>query len=66
MASQYNLSMMTQLDEFDSDKFINMNFIEFLEALCRVAENMQVCHIIDDAELMEEEVIAPEVKKSWG
>jgi hypothetical protein len=37
VAVQYNLAMMTQLDEFDNDKFCNMNFIEFLDALVRVA-----------------------------
>ena len=31
---------MTQIDEFDNDKFINMNFVEFLDAIVRVAENM--------------------------
>ena len=57
--------MMTQLDEFDNDKFCNMNFVEFLDALVRVAENMQLPHIIDDAKLLETE-IEPETKKSWG
>lgn len=34
----YNLSMMTQIDELNSDRIFQMNFIEFLEALARIAD----------------------------
>lgn len=34
----YNLSMMTQEDENDSDRFIQMSFVELLEAIARLAE----------------------------
>ncbi|KAL4468590.1 hypothetical protein ABPG74_005093 [Tetrahymena malaccensis] len=34
----FNLSMMIQVDEVNNNKFINMSFVEFLEALSRVAE----------------------------
>ncbi|EAR90528.1 hypothetical protein TTHERM_00118760 (macronuclear) [Tetrahymena thermophila SB210] len=34
----FNLSIMTQIDEINNDKFINMEFIEFIEALARIAE----------------------------
>ncbi len=40
VAVQFNLAMMTQIDEFENDKFLNMNFVEFLDALVRVAENI--------------------------
>ena len=75
VASQFNLAMMTQLEELENDKFLNMSFVEFLEALVRVAENLQIPHLIDvsnalclffkDAELLQTE-IQPEVRKSWG
>ena len=34
----FNLSMMTQVDELNSDRIFQMTFIEFVEALARVAE----------------------------
>ena len=34
----YNLSMMTQIDELESDRIYQMNWIEFLEALARISE----------------------------
>jgi hypothetical protein len=34
----FNQSMMTQLDELNSDRIFQMNFLEFLEALARIAE----------------------------
>ncbi|EWS75791.1 hypothetical protein TTHERM_000118777 (macronuclear) [Tetrahymena thermophila SB210] len=34
----FNLSIMIQIDEINNNKFINMSFIEFIEALGRVAE----------------------------
>ena len=34
----YNLAMMTQVDELESDRIYQMQFIEFLEAFTRVAE----------------------------
>lgn len=39
--------MMTQLDEIENDKFLNMNFVEFLEALVRVAEKLFIPNLID-------------------
>lgn len=47
VASQFNLAMMTQLEELENDKFLNMSFVEFLEALVRVAENLQIPHLVD-------------------
>ncbi|EAS06061.2 hypothetical protein TTHERM_00853000 (macronuclear) [Tetrahymena thermophila SB210] len=34
----YSLSIMTQIDELNSDRYFQMNFDEFLEALARIAE----------------------------
>ena len=34
----YNLSMMTQVDEINSNRTFEMSFVEFLEALARIAE----------------------------
>jgi hypothetical protein len=43
----YNLSMLTQVDEIDNDRHLNMVFTEFLEALVRVAEKLEVPHLIE-------------------
>ena len=40
--------MMTQVDEIDNDKHMNMTFTEFLEALVRVAENLAIPHLMED------------------
>ena len=34
----FNLSMMVQIDELNSDRMFQMSFVEFLEALARMAE----------------------------
>ena len=34
----FNLSMMTQVDEITLNRTFEMNFIEFLEAITRIAE----------------------------
>lgn len=34
----FNLSMMTQVDELNSDRIFQMNFVEFLEAIARIAD----------------------------
>ena len=38
----FNLSMMTQVDELDSDRIFQMSFIEFLEAVARIAEKVNI------------------------
>ena len=40
--------MMTQIDEIESDKHLNMTFVEFIEALVRVAERLEIPNLIDD------------------
>ena len=39
--------MITQLDEIEKDKHINMTFVEFLEALVRVAEKLEIPNILE-------------------
>ena len=36
----FNLSIKTQINEIDNDKHIQMTFIEFLEAICRVIDKL--------------------------
>ena len=36
----YNLSVMTQVDEIHSDRHLQMRFVEFVEAICRVADKV--------------------------
>jgi hypothetical protein len=36
----WNLSMMTQKDEINHDRHLNMTLPEFIEALCRVADKL--------------------------
>lgn len=38
----YNLAMMTQVDEVNSTKILEMNYLEFLEGLARVAEQCNI------------------------
>ena len=46
IGNMYNLSMMTQVDEIEKDKHINMVFIEFLEAIVRVADKAEIPHCV--------------------
>lgn len=34
----FTMAMMTQIDELNNDRHIQMNFVEFLEAFSRIAE----------------------------
>ncbi|CAD8172456.1 unnamed protein product [Paramecium pentaurelia] len=43
----YNFSMMTQVDELTLDRNIRMTFIEFVEALGRIAERISAAPITD-------------------
>jgi hypothetical protein len=44
----YNLAMMTQVDELDSERIAEMSFVEWLEAFARVADNEALPHIAKD------------------
>ena len=46
IGNMYNLAMMTQVDEIDKDKHINMTFVEFLEAIVRVADKTEIPHCL--------------------
>ena len=63
----WNLSMMTQKDEINSDKHLNMNFTEFIEAICRVCDELEIPHLVDDADfLSEHDRNNPELIQLWG
>ena len=47
----WNLSMMTQVDEINSDKHMNMNFNEFIESIGRISEKLAIPNLIEDAKL---------------
>ena len=36
----FNLSMMTQIDEINSEKHMQMTYIEYIEAICRTADRV--------------------------
>ena len=38
--------MMTQVDEIDKDRHLSMTFVEFLEAIVRVAEKTEIPHCL--------------------
>ena len=61
--------MMTQVDELDSDRHMNMTFCEFMEGLVRVAENVAIPHLVDDyyalSEIMDGSV-SEEDKTAYG
>ena len=38
----FNLSMMTCIEEIENERHLNMNFIEFIEAIVRVAQNLEI------------------------
>ena len=41
----FNLSMMTQIDEVDSERVSEMSFVEFLEAFAHLADLVSFQHI---------------------
>jgi hypothetical protein len=62
----WNLSMMTQKDEINSDKHLNMNFSEFTEAVCRIAFKLSVPHILDDEVPDDDPYSDIEKVREWG
>lgn len=67
----WNLSMMTQVDEVYNDKHVNMNFAEFIEAICRVADKLAIPHLIEDQLLLQERtwedvVVDPELVQEFS
>jgi hypothetical protein len=63
----FNLSMMTQVDEIHISfpKHMNMNFTEFVEAISRVAEQLEIPHPLEVEEMALEEVTQEE-RERWG
>lgn len=43
VVAAFSLSMMTQVDELQSDRIFQMSFVEFLEAVARIAEVYSAC-----------------------
>lgn len=46
----YNLAMMTQKNELENDRHLNMIFVEFIEATGRVADKLSLPPLIDESE----------------
>jgi len=62
----FTLAMMTRVDEVEEDKHINMTFTEFVEAIGRVAECLEVPHPLDDDDVDEEvEAITEEQRETY-
>ena len=62
IGSQFNLAMMTHVDEITKDNHIKMFFIEFLEAVCRVAHKIKIFPNIDRYNMKYEDLRATPVK----
>ena len=39
---------MTQVDEINNDRHLNMNFTEFIEAICRVADKLSLPNVLNE------------------
>lgn len=48
LSTIFYVSIMTQVDEIEKDRHINMIFVEFVEAVIRVADKLEIPHVIDD------------------
>ena len=51
---------MTQIEEVLNERHLNMQFIEFIEAVVRVAENLEIPHLVDDPDTQAGMEIEPE------
>lgn len=60
----WNLSMMTQRDEIGNDKHLNMNFTEFIEAICRVANKISIPNRMRE-DFEPEDWVNPSLMKEW-
>ena len=56
--------MQTQINEINGDKHLNMNFTEFIEAICRVADKLAIPNLSEE-EVKTEEFSNPELMKKW-
>ena len=48
LPEKFAVSMMTQVDEIDSERHMNMSFCEFAEAFVRVAECTAIPNLVED------------------
>ena len=62
----FNLSMMTQVDEVESERHINMTFVEFLEALVRVAERLEIPNLMRDEGSFIGKELSPEEAEEYA
>lgn len=51
--------MMTQIDEINYEKHLFMNFTEFVEAICRVADRLALPNILTDVKTTLEDAMNP-------
>ena len=58
--------MMTQVDEIDKDKHINMVFVEFLDAVVRVADKAEIPHCVLDEFTWGADEIEAEMRETYG
>jgi len=66
IGSMYSLAMMTQVDEIDKDKHINMVFIEFIEAIVRTSDKTEIPHCVIDEFSWGESDILPEMRDTYA
>ena len=57
----WNLAMMTQVDEIDNDRHLNMNFTEFVEAICRVADKLSFPDVLKEYETRKDPTYIPTI-----
>lgn len=63
----FNLSMMTQVDEINKAKHIKMHFVEFLEAIARVADRVvtpQMLYGVNAQQVIQENEEEPSARSS--
>ena len=53
--------MMTQVDEINNDRHLNMNFTEFIEAICRVADKLSFPNVLEEFETRKDPGYIPTV-----
>lgn len=55
IGSQFNLAMMTHVDEITKDKHLQMMYYEFLEGVARVAHKIKIFPNIDRYQIVSEQ-----------
>jgi hypothetical protein len=57
----WNLAMMTQVDEINNDRHLNMNFTELVEAICRVADKLSFPDVLKEYETRKDPTYIPTI-----